>query len=141
MFCVSCFVFRVFRFVFYILWFVCFVLCEFCFVILLFFTHLALSDVPPFKIRGRRGGRREVNVPQRKRVVFESKTTQVAYKSHWSINIGKALIHFCSSSLSCLNTFNDNLPLNLFLRNLIQKLPLKKRQHRHLGAPYPDHAV
>ena len=138
---VLCFVFRVFRFVFDILWFVCFVLCEFCFVILLFCTHLALSDVPPFKIRGPRGGRGEVNVPQRKRVVFESKTTQVAYKSHWSINIGKALIHFCSSSSSCLNTFNDNLPLNLFLRNLIQKLPLKKRQDRHLGAPYPDHAV
>ena len=44
------FVFCVLRSVFYILWFVCFVLCEFCFVILLFFTHLALSDVPPFKI-------------------------------------------------------------------------------------------
>ena len=61
MFRVLYFVFRVLRFVFYILWFVCFVLCEFCFVILLFFTHLALSDVPPFKIRERRGGRREVN--------------------------------------------------------------------------------
>ena len=46
----SCFVFRVSCFVFCVLWFVCFVLCEFCFVILLFFTHLALSDVPPFKI-------------------------------------------------------------------------------------------
>ena len=60
---VLCFVFCVLRSVFYILWFVCFVLCEFCFVILLSFTHLALSDVPPFKIRGRRGGRREVYGP------------------------------------------------------------------------------
>ena len=58
-----CFVFCVLRSVYYILWFVCFVLCEFCFVILLFLTHLALSDVPPFKIRGRRGGRREVYGP------------------------------------------------------------------------------
>ena len=62
-FCVLCFVFCVLRSVFYIFWFVCFVLCEFCFVIPIFFTHLALSDVPPFKIRGRRGGRREVYGP------------------------------------------------------------------------------
>lgn len=145
MFRVSCFVFRVSCFAFCILYFVVCVFRAlrilFCYPIIFYsFSPLRCPPVQNSRAEGREAwGER---TPQRKRVVFESETTQVAYKSHWSINIGKALIHFCSSSLSCLNTFNDNLPLNLFLRNLIQKRPLKKkRQHRHLGAPNPDHAV
>ena len=61
--------FRVLYFVFRVcvLYFIFCGLCVSCFVnfVLLsyyFFTHLALSDVPPLKIRERRGGRREVNV-------------------------------------------------------------------------------
>ena len=89
-----------------------------------------MSPRSKFEGGGEGGVRCTYHSPPKKRVVFESKTTQVAYKSHWSINIGKALIHFCSSSLSCLNTFNDNLPLNIFLRDLIQKLPLKKEKKK-----------